>query len=217
MLDVDRGWIEVAEVLNLSEVETIVAAAEDWLEGLVYGGDRRTELHVGDKPAGGTRRLAVMNERVDLVADLLSRTPLLAAVAQLAADGLELLDPNETANLIDVVDVAYRGPTPGYGAQRLHTDAVARVSPAAIEAPPEVVVAIVALVDFTEENGATRVVPGSHRRIDLQREAPPEHPEECTLIGPAGTAFVFSGHVLHAGGANRSDHARHAVQIVWRR
>lgn len=82
--------------------------------------------------------------------------------------------------------------------------------------PDRVATAIVALVPFTAENGATRVVPGSHRRIDLQRRSGglSSHPDERTLTCAAGDAFVFSGHLLHSGTPNRSDHERPALQIT---
>ncbi|MGK2947634.1 MAG: phytanoyl-CoA dioxygenase family protein [Acidimicrobiales bacterium] len=62
-------------------------------------------------------------------------------------------------------------------------------------------------------------MPGSHRRGDLQRQAGrlERHPDEIAREGPAGTAFVLSGHVLHAGGLNRSSGPRPALQLVWRR
>lgn len=56
------------------------------------------------------------------------------------------------------------------------------------------------LGDFTDENGATRLVPGSHRRL----AEPPrgEAVETVPGVGPAGTALVFDGRVWHGTGAN---------------
>lgn len=56
------------------------------------------------------------------------------------------------------------------------------------------------LVDFTEANGATRLVPGSHRRC---AEPPRDEPVETIAgVGPAGTAMVFDGRIWHGTGAN---------------
>lgn len=109
--------------------------------------------------------------------------------------------------------VAFRCPQPGYGEQQLHADALPleRVGPAVG------VTAIVALVDFTAENGPTTVVPGSHLRPDQQRPHVRSRlgDREVALTGPAGTAFVFSAHLLHRGSRNRSAHPRPSIQATW--
>jgi ectoine hydroxylase-related dioxygenase (phytanoyl-CoA dioxygenase family) len=73
---------------------------------------------------------------------------------------------------------------------------------------PEVQVAsVIALVDFTAEIGATVVAPGSHR---WERGRKPE-PEELTCAEmPAGSAVVYLGSTIHAGGRN-------ATADRWRR
>jgi ectoine hydroxylase-related dioxygenase (phytanoyl-CoA dioxygenase family) len=71
--------------------------------------------------------------------------------------------------------------------------------------------AIWALDDFTAENGATRVVPGSHegpaRTPDLVETVPVEM--------PAGSVFLFSGQLYHGAGANVSDRPRLGVAIDY--
>ncbi|MET0325463.1 MAG: phytanoyl-CoA dioxygenase family protein [Ilumatobacteraceae bacterium] len=58
------------------------------------------------------------------------------------------------------------------------------------------------LVDFTDDNGATRLVPGSHR---VRAEPPRDEAVETVAgVGPAGTALVFDGRVWHGTGANTS-------------
>ena len=59
--------------------------------------------------------------------------------------------------------------------------------------------------DFTEQNGATRVIPGSQRHSD------PWPPDEAGLVQavmPAGSALFYLGSVWHGGGANRSEAPR---------
>ncbi len=114
-----------------------------------------------------------------------------------------------------VFAAGYRGPRPGYGAQALHADDV----PLIAGDPYHVVTTIVPLVDFTECNGATRVVPGSHRDPvpDAPVEAGRPYPRERIVTARAGDAIVFNGHLWHSGTKNTSDERRDALQIVFRR
>jgi ectoine hydroxylase-related dioxygenase (phytanoyl-CoA dioxygenase family) len=65
-----------------------------------------------------------------------------------------------------------------------------------------------ALDDFTEENGATRVIPGSHLSGPHPDDAEQtSYPAEM----PRGSMVVYLGSTLHGGGANRSDKPRRAL------
>ena len=70
--------------------------------------------------------------------------------------------------------------------------------------------AIWMLTDFTEENGATRVLPGSHRAMAWpEPDATPEGMVQAT--GPAGTLLVFDGRIWHGTGASRVDEPRYGM------
>jgi ectoine hydroxylase-related dioxygenase (phytanoyl-CoA dioxygenase family) len=67
---------------------------------------------------------------------------------------------------------------------------------------PELQVAsVIALVDFTEQNGATRVIPGSHR---WPVDRVPEERETLPAVMAAGSAVIYLGSTIHGGGANRT-------------
>jgi ectoine hydroxylase-related dioxygenase (phytanoyl-CoA dioxygenase family) len=65
------------------------------------------------------------------------------------------------------------------------------------------------LDDFTDENGGTRLVPGSHLSAERRTFDPSE---TVAAEGPAGAALVFDGRLIHGTGENRtpSEH-RHAI------
>lgn len=99
---------------------------------------------------------------------------------------------------------------PGETAQNLHCDDLIYPLP---RPHPEVIVNTMwALDDFTEANGATRVVPGSHRWVE-------QRPDETTPVHlaemPAGSVMFFVGSVFHGGGANRADRPRLGTIIEY--
>ena len=92
---------------------------------------------------------------------------------------------------------------PGESAQLLHRDDA--IYPVPRPHPELVLNTMWALDDFTEANGATRVVPGSHRQPDLSgRDAHHSAPAEM----PAGSVMIWVGSLLHGGGANTTDRPR---------
>ena len=107
-----------------------------------------------------------------------------------------------------------RSPLEGEGAQALHKDYPHRPRYGHC-----IATAIVALDAFTVENGATRVVPGSHAKSmpGVPRNHDTPYPGESIITMAAGSALVFSGHLLHSGTRNRSGVRRHAIQITFAR
>jgi len=68
-----------------------------------------------------------------------------------------------------------------------------------------------ALDDFTEANGATRIIPGSH----LGDGPPDPHTPTVAAEMPAGSALFYLGSVWHGGGANTTDRARLGVILEY--
>ena len=110
-------------------------------------------------------------------------------------------------NLAHVLD---RGP--GAEAQFLHRDELVWVH---MPRPhPELQLAsMLALVDFTAENGATELIPGSHR-WPLERK--PEEGETVSAQMAAGSAVIYLGSTIHRGGANSSaDQWRRGMHLSY--
>ncbi len=66
--------------------------------------------------------------------------------------------------------------------------------------------------DFTEENGATRVIPGSNTREDGLRF---ELEDSIPAVMSRGSVLFYSGSVYHGGGPNTSDARRRAINITY--
>ena len=78
---------------------------------------------------------------------------------------------------------------------------------------PEILAsANVALTDFTEHNGATVVVPGSHRWPRERKAEPGECARACMS---RGSALLYSGEVLHGGGSNETDELRVGLYVGY--
>ena len=69
-----------------------------------------------------------------------------------------------------------------------------------------------ALTDFTKENGATRVVPGS---VDWPDEREPQPEEVVQAEMSKGSVLFFTGSVIHAGGGNTSDGVRMGLNVDY--
>ncbi len=193
--DNDVGWIEIPDFLDTTEVTELLAQCRSIVQ------QPESEQWPRDKESG-TQRLVGLDQRLGMVERILGRDILNSIV-------IEILGTQFRRS-----EVGFRNPQPGFGWQFLHADAPPQTSPG----PATVATAIVPLANFGPTNGATRLIPGSHRRPDLQRSSGSleYHEGEILLTGTMGTAFVFSGHVLHSGTMNRSDRDRPALHLLWR-
>ena len=110
---------------------------------------------------------------------------------------------------------------PGAGEQWLHRDE-AVWSDVPRPHPELQLASVIAFVDFTRENGATRIVPGSHRWPDRElspgeqvKQAAPAPEQIAYAEMPAGSAVVYSGGTIHAGGANVTNIPRRGAHLSY--
>lgn len=104
-----------------------------------------------------------------------------------------------------LAQVEGREPLPGGGEQALHRDYSA-------QRPGDTVLAIVFLDDYGPANGATRIVPGSHRRADIDCS---DTSQAVQLSGRAGDVLVFDADLVHAGSLNVSGARRRSLLITY--
>jgi ectoine hydroxylase-related dioxygenase (phytanoyl-CoA dioxygenase family) len=155
-------------------------------------------------PFGENRFLGENTRRIfNLLArdPLFARVPLHPAVLPLVE---QVLDNQCLLSSLTAIEM-----NAGQGAQPLHADdgSIALPRPHI----PVVCVAIWALTDFTSDNGATRVVPGSHR--SERRPAKGEQADYVEATMPAGSVLVYDGAIWHGGGDNESGDRRVGIVV----
>jgi ectoine hydroxylase-related dioxygenase (phytanoyl-CoA dioxygenase family) len=100
---------------------------------------------------------------------------------------------------------------PGESAQPIHADD--QLLPLTKPHVATVCNSMWALTDFTERNGATRIVPGSHRA-----DHSPEYGKEFDSIPaemPRGGILIWHGSLWHGGGANRTRETRVGIAMNY--
>jgi hypothetical protein len=127
-----------------------------------------------------------------------------------------VLGPSCARFQLNLGQILQRGP--GSEDQWLHRDEGVWVD---VPKPsPELQLAsVLALVDFTRDNGATRVAPGSQRwpdrHLPMDEQTAPTADQIAVAEMPAGSAVVYTGGVIHGGGANSTDEPRRAVHLSY--
>ena len=74
---------------------------------------------------------------------------------------------------------------------------------------------LVALSEYTEEMGATRIIPGSQHWPDFNDRERIENTPTIPVVMEKGDAFLYSGKVVHGGGANVSNRPRRALAMAF--
>lgn len=179
------------------EPELVDALAEDLL---------RIEREAGIRPAPndfeGHRTVRIYNLLVH--GRLWERVPVHPEVLPLVEG---VLDPGCLISSLSSISIG-----PDETPQPLHADD--QLIPVPRPHPPLVCNTMWALTDFTEANGATRIVPRSH----LAPRAPAYGTEQAESIAaemPRGSVLVWNGSLWHGGGANRTAQRRVGVAMNY--
>lgn len=189
----EHGAVIVDGLLPLDLLDRFTEEITPYIEANTYGTDdfsgrqtRRTGALVARSVAG--REIAMQPTVLDVARRLID------------AERIQL-------HLTQVISLS-----PGQGGQPMHRDQWAWDQHAFPPGKEVELAAIYAMSDFTVENGATHVLPGSHREADhlAHRRSDSEQ-----AVMRRGSALVYTGSVYHAGGTNHSDQVRHALQFVY--
>jgi ectoine hydroxylase-related dioxygenase (phytanoyl-CoA dioxygenase family) len=190
LADLDRdGYAVVESLLSAQEAATVRAGLREVLD--------RTPTGRNDFEGFKTRRIYALFAKTRAF-DALATYPLLLGVL----DGV--LGPSYQLSAPTGIEIG-----PGEKAQVLHTDD--GIYPLPRPHPEVVLNSMWALDDFTEANGATRVVPGSHKWTDRR----PTEDETVKVTMPAGSVLFIAGNLFHGGGANMTGRTRLGVLLEY--
>ncbi len=170
---------------NLLDAATIDRVRADLDPYLV-----RSYLGEGDFWGYKTKRVAALVAKSGTFAEQVAPHPTILAVMD------RLLGPRCERYQLHVTQAVNIGPAEK--PQILHRDD--GLLPFVHPGPQALCNTMWALTDFTEPNGATHVIPGSHRWDDGRLPGPDD--EVARAVMPKGSCLIYVGSVWHGGGAN---------------
>ena len=193
ILDEDAGLI-IDNLLSDQNIESIKNDLKPYLNVTRNGQDEFTGFE--------TKRVGALMARSKTCQDL-ALDPLINQMAD------SFLGPHCESYQLHFTSAIQIGP--GESSQILHRDrgVWGGYIPRKIETQFSTVWAI---NDFTKENGATQVVPGSHK-WHKDREPLPEEIAYAEM--KAGSVFIYTGSVLHGGGTNVTEQPRLGVFLHY--
>jgi hypothetical protein len=182
VLDDDAAVI-IENVISIDTVETLKGELVPYLSKEVFGRDEFTGF--------STKRIGALIARSNTCRDL-ALNPLVMNVAKQYlepfADGYQLhftsavsIGPSETKQVLH----RDRGIWGGYLPRKIEP----------------LMSTIWAVTEFTRDNGATQIVPGSHK---WEKERKPDDAEIAYAEMNPGSVLLYTGTVLHGGGANKT-------------
>lgn len=198
----DNEWRERSIDLEIvSKVIDDLTLKEGWKGGWDH---RREDMQSGQHPEKGAQRLNNLIMKHEQFRKLITLPESLAASNMLMKDEIALSQ------------IISRMPFQGEGEQAWHIDWVPRKK---FNDPIMSVLTFICLDDFNRENGATRVIPGSHKFLkapDSENLYFQDHPDQVYIEAKKGTLFICDVNLWHAGSKNLNGKKRRYVNIAYR-
>lgn len=194
----EKGFTILEDYMGAPMLDQMRARVEELFaeEGATAGSEFKTEENA--------RRLANLVDKGEVFREAIARPEMLALVESVLGEGFKLsslnvrsANPHSSSVQPFHIDMGLLPDTKGYA----------------------VCNCVWMLDDFTTENGALRVIPGSHRWHKKPQEelSDPyaQHPQELLVTGRAGTVVIMNAHTWHGGTANRTDEERRALHSFF--
>ncbi|SEJ79940.1 Ectoine hydroxylase-related dioxygenase, phytanoyl-CoA dioxygenase (PhyH) family [Cyclobacterium xiamenense] len=200
-----QGYLNLGKLLSDETVEILRNKIEELLqqEGDRAGIELEESPNIRHPKDPGSVRLGDLVNKGPEFDCFYTQPKVLAAISFVLGNSFKLSSLN------------FRAALPGAGLQKLHAD-----WPEAVKSDDfKVCNSIWLLDDFHAENGATRVVPGTHLKSKLpqdEMENPMDaHPDEIIIQAPAGSVVIFNSHTWHGGTTNRTSVPRRAIHSYF--
>ncbi len=199
------GYLNLGPILTTEQVEQIRLRIQELMtiEGDEAGSELMESPHIKHPKEAGADRLADLVNKGPEFDVFYTHPRVLAAISYVLGNDLKLSSLN------------YRAAKPGHGEQNLHVDWKEAVD----KYDYRVCNSIWLLDDFHEENGATRVVPGTHLSgllpDDVMENPTDRHPDEVLIEGKAGEVVIFNSHTWHGGTKNLTSSPRRAIHSYF--
>ena len=183
----------------------IEAAIDDAVIDELTHGLARLEHDLAVKPSTNSFEGANTLRIYNLLAhgDIWQQVPLHEAVLPVVE---RVLDPGCLISSLSSINIG-----PGETAQPIHADD--QLIPLPKPHPPTVCNSMWALTDFTDANGATRLIPGSHLADSSPNYG--QHYDSIPAEMPRGSVLVWHGSLWHGGGANRTGERRVGIAMNY--
>lgn len=199
------GYLNLGQLLTSEQVKKVNERLAELLqsEGENAGAELKESKYIRHPKEEGADRLADLVNKGRLFDIFYTHLRVLAGIEAVLGQSYKLSSLN------------YRAAKPGMGLQKLHVDWKNTV----VNDSYKVCNSIWLLDDFTAFNGATRIVPKTHKLDILPDDAmadPTEkHPDEIRILAPAGSVFIFNSHVWHGGTTNHTNQDRKSIHSYF--
>lgn len=190
----ENGYVIIDEAASANEIDQVLSELEPYISQTGYGQTEATGTL--------TRRTGALIARSPTARRLITNPTVLAVCGACI--------PAEAGFHVSLTEMISL--SPGAKAQFIHRDELGYGRfPFPVDYEPQIST-LWAMTDYTEEMGATRVVPNSHRLpSDVKFEQEDTVPAEMKR----GSVIIYSGKLYHGGGFNRSERVRMAMNIDY--
>lgn len=201
----NQGYLCLGKLLTNDQVRAINERIEALMlnEGRAAGSELAESKYIRHPKEEGADRLADLVNKGEVFDVFYTHPRVLSGIAAVLGKSFKLSSLN------------FRAAKPGLGQQNLHVD----WGNTLIEGDYKVCNSIWLLDDFTEINGATRIVPGTHKLGISPQEKMEDpslpHPDEIIITAPAGSVFIFNSHAWHGGTTNRTTKPRRSIHSYF--